>query len=232
MLWDSTGVIHDLGVPSGRDDAYAAAINDAGVIAGNVSTRTGGLGMFIGTQVSGIHEIPYGTNPVAVNINNAGIVVGYDAYGDSEHAIKWTSATGIVDLGKPSQATHAYGVDSDSSGQNVVGFYSDELGSIQAFLWNEGTGMKHLGGLPNTTESKADAINDNRQVVGTSFTTSFTGFSFRATLWDLYGVHDLNDLIDPLAGWILGEATNINENGQIVGWGTFNGAPDRSFLLT
>ena len=42
---------------------------------------------------------------------------------------------------------------------------------------------------------------------------------------------DLNTLIDPASGWVLEEARDINEPGQIVGWGMHNGQP-RAYLLT
>lgn len=41
---------------------------------------------------------------------------------------------------------------------------------------------------------------------------------------------DLNSLIDPNSGWILQDATAINDNGQIAGFGLFNGQT-RAFLL-
>jgi hypothetical protein len=41
---------------------------------------------------------------------------------------------------------------------------------------------------------------------------------------------DLNELIDPLLGWTLREATAINEKGDIVGYGVSNG-DIRAFLL-
>jgi probable HAF family extracellular repeat protein len=42
---------------------------------------------------------------------------------------------------------------------------------------------------------------------------------------------DLNNLTDSMAGWELAVATDINESGQIVGYGTFNGEK-HGFLLS
>lgn len=50
----------------------------------------------------------------------------------------------------------------------------------------------------------------------------------------LYGagtMQDINSLIDPASRWILKEARDINESGQIVGWGLYNGQTS-AFLLT
>jgi hypothetical protein len=44
-------------------------------------------------------------------------------------------------------------------------------------------------------------------------------------------MYDLNNLIAPGSGWLLGAAYAINDRGQIVGVGTHNGQ-DRAFLLT
>jgi hypothetical protein len=42
---------------------------------------------------------------------------------------------------------------------------------------------------------------------------------------------DLNNLLDPAAGWTLSNATGINDAGQVCGNGTLNGQP-HAFLLT
>jgi probable HAF family extracellular repeat protein len=44
-------------------------------------------------------------------------------------------------------------------------------------------------------------------------------------------MQNLNDLIDPASGWVLREATGINERGQIVGWAELNGH-EHAFRLT
>ena len=42
---------------------------------------------------------------------------------------------------------------------------------------------------------------------------------------------DLNNLIPANSGWLLQQATAINDQGQIVGYGTLNGQSE-AFLLT
>jgi len=44
-------------------------------------------------------------------------------------------------------------------------------------------------------------------------------------------MQDLNDLISPGSGWVLNHASAMNLAGQIVGFGTLNGAV-HAFLLT
>ena len=42
----------------------------------------------------------------------------------------------------------------------------------------------------------------------------------------------MNSLIDPSSGWILADATAINDSGQIVGNGTNPAGQTHAFLLT
>jgi hypothetical protein len=44
-------------------------------------------------------------------------------------------------------------------------------------------------------------------------------------------IQDLNALIPAGAGWVLGEATDINDAGEIVGYGSVHGQ-EHGFLLT
>ena len=75
--------------------------------------------------------------------------------------------------------------------------------------------------------STAYGINDRGQVVGYSVTSSSDPHAF---LWD--GVmKDLNSLIPENSGWVLTEAMDINNKGQILGTGRFHGHT-RAFLLT
>src|SRR5262249_42945330 len=49
-------------------------------------------------------------------------------------------------------------------------------------------------------------------------------------LWQPYQVTDLNDQIDSSSGWVLNDAQDINEHGDIVGYGTLAG-DTRAFVL-
>jgi probable HAF family extracellular repeat protein len=95
-----------------------------------------------------------------------------------------------------------------------------------------GGGMNiNLGSLGGTYGSSANAINDKGQIVGGAYNSS--GLN-RACLFDPTGRGnniDLNTLIAPSSGWSLTVACGINNNGWIVGSGTYNGNAT-SFLLT
>ena len=111
----------------------------------------------------------------------------------------------------------------------------------QAYLYN-GT-VKLLGTLHGGLTSSAADINEANQVVGTSWlvtrpTSLVEPEKHHAFLWQNDEMTDLND--DPTvsgSGWILTAATAINNEGDIVGTGLYDGDGDgqlepHGFLLT
>ena len=100
-----------------------------------------------------------------------------------------------------------------------------------AFLYSDGV-MRDLGTLgPSDSSSYGSDVNENGEVVGV-LESSEGALTQRAFLYSAGAMLDLNDLLDDSgAGWVLQQAAGINNAGQIVGTGTFNGQT-RAFLLT
>jgi probable HAF family extracellular repeat protein len=104
-----------------------------------------------------------------------------------------------------------------------------------AFLWTEGAGMIDLGDLSGRPTiyggsfSIANAINNSGVVVGYSTLRDGVNHAFRWTRDG--GMIDLNTLLPGGSGWVLHEANDINDNGQIVGTGLHDGT-ERAFRLT
>lgn len=89
-----------------------------------------------------------------------------------------------------------------------------------------------LGTFPNGGISYALGINSRGDVVGAAYLDATGAGNYRAFVYtNLTGMRNLNNLIDCSLGWRLREATGINDNGQIVGWGELNGQI-RAFRLT
>ncbi|MGD0283903.1 MAG: PEP-CTERM sorting domain-containing protein [Dissulfurispiraceae bacterium] len=89
--------------------------------------------------------------------------------------------------------------------------------------------MTDLGTLGGT-DSHALGINASGPVVGYVDTTG--NAAYHAFLHSGSTMIDLNTLIDPFSGWRLLQAYDINDAGQIVGFG-YNGSGQRhAFLLT
>ncbi|MGH7608279.1 MAG: hypothetical protein ACREME_13180, partial [Gemmatimonadales bacterium] len=166
----------------------------------------------------------------AVGINDKGQVAGIS--GDCDQAVGRFSAlraviweNGVVrpipDLGgitwHTSQDINEHG--------DVVGFSNppgeDPVGDFiaHAFLWTYGSATAlDLGTLDGDPVAQAQAINNERQVVGVSFGGAN---GLRAFLWQDGVLHDLNDLVGPGFGpgqpYQLRSGRDINDAGQITG---------------
>ncbi len=253
-LFDSTGggnnknlgTLGALPAPGGNyGTAYCINGNDYIVGQASKSVNVGGVILSVSRACLFNQTIPWSNidlgSSLAYSINDNGQIVGgvynssnrsraclFGAPHDGTHNIDLgtlggdysmaysTNDSGLI-VGQADYATvytpfltsyyHACIFDSSGDGDNI------DLGT--------------LGGL----KSVALFANDEDQIVGYA---SDSSHAFKACLFDSTGHGnniDLNTLIDPSSGWILKEATCINNNGWIVGYGTYNGI-DQAFLLT
>jgi probable HAF family extracellular repeat protein len=72
-------------------------------------------------------------------------------------------------------------------------------------------------------------MNNDGVVAGSSYVT--IGPSMQAVLYDHGVLNYLNETVDPLHGWFLAEAEDINDSGQIFGMGMLHGEY-RAFLMS
>jgi probable HAF family extracellular repeat protein len=97
---------------------------------------------------------------------------------------------------------------------------------IEAF--RQENGARSMLGTLGGAFSIARALNNHGEVVGGSLTQgdeNFHGFLYRN-----HQLHDLNDFLDPRAGWEVIQALGINNHGEIIGIGCCTGQ-DRIVLL-
>jgi hypothetical protein len=81
--------------------------------------------------------------------------------------------------------------------------------------------MQDLGTLQAGSNTNSTSVNDCDLVVGDS---NLAGNSL-AFVWSATtGMQDLNGLIFPDSGWVLVTATSVDQDGNIVGAGSINGA--------
>jgi probable HAF family extracellular repeat protein len=168
---------------------------------------------------------------------NAPIVAGTVANQlRNRHAFLWTDTAGLRDLGTLG-GTNSYGR------AVMIGTYPDPAGdtiyvtgesetagggfNTTPFLWHRGT-MTSIGLLSGCTSGNGYSINKNKDIVGTC-----TGGGIdRAFLWRSGALIDLNTVIAPGSGWDrLYAAYDINDSGQIAGFGSYLGQI-RGFVLT
>ncbi|MCC6847111.1 MAG: hypothetical protein IT294_01320 [Deltaproteobacteria bacterium] len=218
FLWQN-GAMQDLGTLGGANSmSMAFAINNAGQVAGHSTTAAYKLHAF--RWSGGMADLGTlgGDGSHGYGINENGQVVGGSflaPYPDNTwHA--FLSSGAMQDLGTAGwDSSTAYGI--NDNGQVVGRIAMDDYPlTYNAFLYSGG--MQGLGG----TESTAWDINNDGLIVGES--------GGQAVLWAGGQMTNLDSLIDASLGWTLQSARAINENGHIVGRGSFNGQT-RAFLL-
>lgn len=117
----------------------------------------------------------------------------------------------------------------NNNGQ-VVGQAAADNGRYHAFMYD---GIMHDLGDLGSGYSYAYKINNVGQVVGESYiTNSNQYFARHAFIWQNGNMSDLNSLVPPGTDWgYLSQATDINDSGQIVGFGILKTGQTHAFLL-
>jgi probable HAF family extracellular repeat protein len=195
-------------------------INNVGVIAGD-SVSPSGLRAVLwdnGSAPLNLGVLPGASESAARDVNDAGQATGYSG----QSAFFWQNSV-MNDIGRLTGSNNAIGEAINSQG-HIVGYSVFTFPSTfsRAFVWRNGI-MTPLGELPGAQSSNAWSINDTGQIVGQS--------GAQAVLWQNSTIFNLNNLIPANSGWVLQNATAINNHGHIVGTGSFNGQT-RAFLLT
>jgi probable HAF family extracellular repeat protein len=212
----------------------AVAINSAGYLVGHRQTHEHHMAarrrVFVYRDFQVVDFGTFGGEDGHIAaINDAGQMVGTfstEPHADyADHRGFLLDETGLSDLGSLGGRMTTPTDINDS--RQVVGYAQVRSGESHAFLYQAGR-LTDLGTLPGGTQSYAYAINNLGQAVGAS--DSSAGAQL-AVLFDRGVLRDLNRLIPADARWRLTEARDINDSGQIVGTGIFNGQV-RAFLLT
>ena len=180
-------------------------------------------------QIQQLPPLPPDPDSAATAINDQGQVVGIsgicgDAIGklSAKHALLWENGNPI-DIGN--LGGQAFNTPMAINNRGQIAGFSDLPGDVvnnvlvnvnfHAFLWPVNGKIFDLGTLDGDSISEATGINDQGQIIGTSFTAGFA--SSRAFIWQDGKITDLNTLIQPNSNLYLISTGDINDRGEITG---------------
>jgi probable HAF family extracellular repeat protein len=234
LLMEQSAAVQSGSVPPGYElisiafDGSALAVNNSGQVVG-FEQFAGGWAAFSWTATGGRVMVAgsgglYQENR-AVAVNDSGQVAGFYSLTRSapyvHHALLWTLANGIQDLGTLG-GTNSEATAIDASG-HITGWSDTVAGPRHAFSWTATGGMRDLGTLGGEN-STAVAINDIGRVVG----WSEIGGAHHAFSWTASdGMVDLGTL-----GGANSEAVAVNASDRVVGWSEWSGAVRHAFSWT
>lgn len=222
VTWDATGRPTALPVPPGTVYSQAKAINDNGVIVGDVAVSGQSLHATrwnTDGTVTDLGTLPGGVSSTAYRVGDDGSVIGFAEKNGQLLTVRWSPAGVISTL---SEQLGVQATDVNGRG-TIVGSMPDRPGGLRsrAVRWPARGRVVDLGTLPGHDYSYATAINENGVVVGDSVLLDVRGTG-RAVRWDPNGtVTNLGRL----RGGTFSMATGINEKGVVFGFAdTANGA--------
>jgi probable HAF family extracellular repeat protein len=225
-------------VPGGT---MATDINDAGQVVYRTENAGLVLGSFIrdpGGTARPLAAPVGGTRVAGGRLNAQGEVVGNAFFADDgqNRAVYWSAAGDVRRLPDLPGVSSSDAADINALGI-VVGQGGTDPGTpdplrSRALLWDvAGGSVRDLGTLPGDPGARANAINDAGEVVGGSGTNPGDA-NTRPFLWTAAeGMLDLSTLLDASGqGWTLHSPTAINNRGQILVTGVYNGASAGAIL--
>ena len=172
--------------------------------------------------VQDLGVLPGNSSSIAFGINKKGDVVGWSMGPDGTSAFLYTDANGIVQLPGLPDRPRTIARDINDLGDVVGTANAGGVDLGHAVLWTNGV-VRDLGTLGTGSYSDGWAVNNNRQVVGSSYTN---GASF--------GVHGFlytqaTGMVDLTPNSDTGSALDINDAGQVTGYKTATGGNYHAF---
>ena len=216
--------MRDIGTLGGYG-AQALGLNERGQVTGysNLSQFSGQHAFLYSDGV--MHDLGTpagGSFSVGTGINNAGQVVGYsDAAPGGGFLFSDGTMKLLGTLGGTYTIAYAINQRGQVTGGSAANLTPDNpFGVMHPFLYTQGVmrdignGWVHLGW--------GTALNEHGSVVGVAIIGEGASAEPHAFVYSQGVTTDLNALLDPVtgAGWVIREATGVNDRGEIVGSAT------------
>ncbi|MFL5619097.1 MAG: PKD domain-containing protein [Gemmatimonadaceae bacterium] len=211
------------------DTEWGEDINDAGVVVGTAQTSLliGNRGFVAVGESMVALPVLAGADPDAnagaVAINNVGQIVGFSPSPTGRHAVLWSAAGVIQDLGTLGGST-SQAIDINASARVIGKSLIAGDAATHFFLWSTEAGMQDLNTLLGAITSVVE-INDAGQISGTYTATGGASHAFLYTPGS--GLLDLGTL-----GGTTSAPRGLNNVGQVVGSSTLADASTHAFLWT
>ncbi len=240
-LWDN-GRITDLGADLGAvGSSVARDINNLGQVVGSASFFGAFSEGFLWDSTGGGAVGTLGMGGSNLGINNNGVMVGHSFFfGDPDTAsIAMPDDRGgylTADLG-PAGFNFSIATAINDNGMSVghTNFGTDGAWQAAIFttdLMGPPTPPTLLGSLDGLNTSEANDVNDHGMIVGYSWDGTHSGLDSRAWAWTQGTMYDLNNLLDEDSMFsLLIEATGVNNNGDIVGYGQLHDGSISAFVI-
>jgi len=256
-------------LPGGDFGSGASDVSDDGsvVVGASISAEGGEAFRWTSAGMMGLGDLPggrFGSGAEAVSADG-NVVVGTGWVDDSAHdgdemsPFRWTSATGMVDLGDLDNCISNWGcrssegTDVSADGSVVVGSSNHGFDTREAFRWTSADGMSSIGALPSgrararaygvsadgTVIVGSDEVWENNEDSGEAFRwTAGTGMVGLGDLPDgrfASGANDVSADGSVIVGVgetaVGGEAVVWTSAGGMVGLGFLPGGDNRSYAL-
>ncbi len=235
-IFNGDGTFFDptAGVPN-VSNSFVQGISDSGIATGYYLQSAGGAFLahpfrYSGTTLTDLSsQIPL-ANAYAFGINNAGTIVGSGFSSTASTTVGFTLTAGGVATILPTLGGSITNALAISPGGVVTGnsFYTPAgfNGPVYRAFVSNGATVRDIDTF-NSVQSAGRAINLRGDIVG-DYSPQFG--NLKAFLYTGGRMQDLKSLLDNTGnGWELLSAVGLNDNGQIAGYGNFNGAA-RGFI--